>query len=315
MESYRHCLRIYLVILVLVLASMYALSSWHNLHYPATITNSISLDAKLKFLRDNRQLLRQAKTVVLGSSLCLNNIDTDYLHRTLPHQGPFINVAAWGLQVGQARQLYQFTLRQNSGLKRVLYITQAADFSQHRPEALFDAFDTAAYVNHTENLLFPAKYFNARTIWGNIKSYGAKQSTREYGSLAFGLTGSVLLDVRGRHRNQNRWDGYGLDITLAPQEFQELRQFCGDVKGKGQDFIVVTTPVRGHFLESGPSKALQVRLKQEIAGIVRECGGTLIEADREVPLSDDDFADTMHLNNSGASAVARYLAPLLGNRL
>ena len=301
--------------MIIYITGLYVFACWHNRHHPPTITNSISFDAKIKFLHDNRQRLSDARTIAIGSSICLNNIDSDYLENNLKGQSPFLNIAAWGLQVGEVRQLFHFVRAFNPHIRKILYITQLTDFRQDKRERIFDSTDVGAYIRDRNGLFFPFRYFNAKTIKQNIKTSAHKNSTHEYSSLLFGRTGSVLLDIHGRDRNQIRWDEYGADIQIAPQSYQELRSFCNEVREKKIDFYCVITPARGHFREKESSRRRLTQYKDNVNRIIHECGGIYIDADAGMRLTEDDFADTLHLNGSGATKVAEHLLPLLKETL
>ena len=71
---------------------------------PFRFSNSISYDVKLNFLNKHKNLLKNSKTIVIGSSMALNNIDSKYLEKTEKFEKT-VNLSSWGLQVSEVFQL------------------------------------------------------------------------------------------------------------------------------------------------------------------------------------------------------------------
>ena len=65
-----------------VLATIFISYFYDKENIPYRFSNSISYDAKISFLKRNKEKLINADTIVIGSSMGLNNIDSEYLRNT-----------------------------------------------------------------------------------------------------------------------------------------------------------------------------------------------------------------------------------------
>ena len=283
----------------------------HDDRYPATITNSISLDAKIRFLRQNRQLFG-AQTVFAGSSMCFNNVDVAYLNHRLPGAATFVNISAWGLQIDSTRKIIDFFLEHAPHVRNVVMVGQIVDFRCSREGSLFDREEVWSYISGKESILFTARHFNLLKSWENWRTFDRLARTNQgYDGLMFDETGSVMMDIPQAKLNGKRWNEYGLDAETNAFAFSELEKLCAMLRSSGKRFIFVVTPVRQAYRQhSNSSRALEV-FKGQVRGIVVRNGGILVDADEQLALKDDCFIDMMHLNHHGARKVAELLASLL----
>lgn len=310
-NSYQRWGRLFLVILCLYPVCIYIVARIHDSRYPPTITNSLSFDAKIKFLRQNRRLL-DSKTVFAGSSMCLNNVDADFLRRTVSGAGPIVNLGAWGLQQDETRYFLDFFLEHAPRVRTVVFVGQAVDFSESRTDSFFDRSEFWSYMAGQESALHSIRHFNLFKAIKNWQSYNRLNCTnRTYDGLLFDETGTALLDIPPAQRKLRRWDSYGLSPVVNPHALHDLGKLCREINGKGIRFIFVVPPVRQAYRQHSTSLRILEAFKQRSEQMVVTNGGQFVDADGTLSLGDDCFIDMLHLNQRGARRVAELLAPLL----
>ncbi|NVN89337.1 MAG: hypothetical protein HXX11_01925 [Desulfuromonadales bacterium] len=302
---------LFLMILCLYPVCMYLIVHIHDSRYPPTITNSLSFDAKIKFLRQNRHLF-DSRTVIAGSSMCLNNIDADFLRRTVSEAGPLVNLGAWGLQLDETRYFLGFFLEHAPRVRTVVLIGQAVDFGESRAEQFFNRSEVWSYITGQESILQSIKHFNLLKAIKNWQSYDQLNRThRQYEGLLFDETGTALLDISPTERKKRRWDSYGLSPVVNKDALGDLEKLCKEMRGKGLRFIFVIPPVRQEYRQHAESLRILTAFKQRTSEILARNGGQFVDGDEKLALQDDCFIDMMHLNQRGARRVAELLAPLL----
>jgi len=301
----------FLVLLGLYPPGIYLAARLHDHRYPPSITNSLSFDAKLQFLRGNRQIFA-ARTVVIGSSMGLNNLDSAYLERVLPAQGPYVNLASWGIQMDEIGYLLDFFLEHAPNVRNVILVGQAVDFEQSRKQEFFDRDQVWSYICGNDPFWFELRHFDVFKAYKNWRSYDRLNRSRaRYEGLDFDSSGAVLLDIPESRRNAQRWNSYGLGLSVKPEALHDLERLCAELKQKGKRCMLVVPPVRPAYQEHPESVAAYQSFKARVREIATGNGAGFLDADQALALQDDCFIDMMHLNREGAKRVAQLLVPLL----
>lgn len=310
-RRYRLLTVVFMTVLCLFMTTVIVISRLHDDRYPPTITNSISLDAKIRFLRQNRELFG-ARTVFAGSSVCFNNVDVAYLNHRLPWAASFVNISAWGLQMDGTRVLLDFFLEHAPHVHNVVLVGQIVDFRSSREGGLFDREEVWSYISGRDSILFSVRHFNPWKSLENWRTFdNLARTNQRYDGLMFDETGTVMLDIPQTKLNGNRWNGYGLETETNPFAFRELEKLCAKLRKSGIRCIFVVTPVRQAYRQHSKSFHALEEFKGEARSIVVRNSGIFVDADEQLHLKDDCFIDMMHLNNRGARKVAELLAPLL----
>lgn len=310
-RHYRRLTVIFTILLCQFMIAVIIAASLHDDRYPPTITNSISLDAKIKFLRNNKQLFG-SRTVVAGSSLCLNNLDVAFLNRTLPWAAPCVNLSAWGMQIESTDFFLDFFLAHASHVQNVVLIGQMVDFRSSRSGGLFDRKEVWSYISGREDLLFRVRHFNLFKSLKNWQSFDRLSDTnKRYEGLMLDETGSVMLDIPESMLDGKRWNTYGLETETNEEAYRCLEAICVKLRSRNLHYIFLVPPVRQAFRSHVASFQALEDFKEHVRRIVIRNGGIYVDADSQLHLKDDCFVDMMHLNRNGARKVAELLAPLL----
>ena len=129
MLPYKTYVKTLSLILLLIFGGAFLYVSVYSRSYPIPLFHRISLDAKMKFVRDMSDADKnQIDTIIVGSSIGLNNIQGAVLEEASEKVKHVINLSALGLKTTQVEQLSElFSLFPNT--KRVIYSSQFEDWS------------------------------------------------------------------------------------------------------------------------------------------------------------------------------------------
>lgn len=274
---------------------------------PLRFSNSISYDAKLNFIK-NTELLKSADTVVVGSSMALNNINGVYLEENGQHIKQVANIASWGLQSSEVLQLVQLINLQK--IKYVIYSTQYIDFNKYVLKSINEN-EVKKFIDN-EFSIYP--YFNTlMTLNGNILRYlNYKKlyfNKKSYKYLNFDKTGSINLDFGKKYIDMTRWDTnrklkYKLDIKC----FESLISLSILAKENNITLIVLTTPYRKSVLEK--NKVLS-KIFYKYISILKKLSEKYnfiyLNAHNILNLSDAYFVDKEHLNKQGSKILSQAI--------
>lgn len=296
----------------LLIVAMYKVES--TFHLP--VYNHVSLDAKLHFLKHQADL-EQADTIILGSSMGLNNINGPLLEDASPHVEKVVNISAWHMKC-TALEPFITNLVQNGNAKRIIYIAQYLDFTG--TYHLYGPSDKTVFGYLHESPLYTLLFkMNAlNNIFNLIDDYLRWESmftnTRGYQNLAFDRTGGALLDINESNAHTGRWGSIDAP-TLAPLDEENLN--CLDnlaslSQTNGINFYFVISPFREALIESSP-ELQRVMTDFDVATreILHHEHTYHINTHQMLNLDDSNFADKSHLNIKGATTKTNTLVEIL----
>lgn len=318
------------VLLTVLVTSALVLDGQRLLVAPQFIA-SLSFDEKVRFFRDAK--LEQPQIVALGSSITMNHLDSKLLKNDSEQPVPLINFAAYGLQVSEFKDLAKFSARLFDKPETILVISTPVDFEICNPsEALNTEFyvslknlkqeDAIGYIKyHIPSLFYHAKY---RSFWRMIdpglltKVRDLKKRNDVLESLQFDSGGSVLLNVSQKNVPPDRWNGLNWANTMGKLEpsnacYRSLQDFAEYVKQEGMQLVFVNSPIRQAYLERFDPQGQKIAFhQQQISTILKNYGFVVLDAQKDLPsLPDEFYADAMHLNQSGAEVLTRYISEQL----
>ena len=278
---------------------------------PLRFSNSISYDVKLNFLR-NSNFLEGTNTLVIGSSMALNNIDGPDIEEEVSKVSKIANLASWGLQTSEVLQLIK--LINLDEIKYVVFSTQYLDFEEARRSKIDDA-EVKSYLNN-EFILSP--YVTTLTsIPTNISNYFNYSSTyldpHKYTYLDYDKTGGSNIDLTKNEIDKERWDNrtkvkYKLDEACFTA-FSELSLL---LKEKGIKLIVLTTPYRKAIMEDNTNLPdIYNQYVQKLEVLAKTDGFTYFNTHDSLNLDDSYFIDALHLNKKGSKLVSDEIIKIL----
>ena len=279
------------------------------------LTSHISLDAKLKFIHDKIDT-QKIDTLIIGSSLGLNNIQGEILEQTSSSCEAVLNIAAYGASTRQAEQLLELQ-GAFPNLKRIIYSTQYSDFPHGTK--IFEHFNPELLIPYIKGEL------NALQMqWLALKAckdlsfcvkrqlHWAEEHNRsnDFAYLGFDKTGSVPLSIYGDDIVGHRWRNPHPGI-MHPKSFEALERTAKEANEKNIQFYLIEVPYRQPLAKRPKvAKALAdfARLSSER---VTKHGGYFINLHELLHLQDQYFADRTHLNKEGSALIAKRIANMI----
>jgi hypothetical protein len=270
-------------------------------------TPSLAINEKMRFIRDHR-LGSNPLTVVSGASVALNDLDSDLLQDE--ERRPFINLGANGVSVPTSERLF----KRFAALYRVREVIFAAS-----PIEMRDTYRTdidvpdSVFRRYVQGSLTIAEEFTYRDIPGLIsywKHWPDFHTRTAPSSLAFSKTGAVPLDIYRDTSDPRIWEGDTIQQDLSCLHcVNDLANFCRDVRAEGRPFTIVVGPIRPAVLARMPKvRAISVDRLARIRAVAKDCGASLFDATDFVTLDDTCFANSIHLNAHGMSAMTALFA-------
>lgn len=285
--------------------------AYFNAHYPIPITDHISFDAKLKFVRDNIDP-DKVDTLIIGSSIGLNDLLGSVMEKNAKKIGKVLNFSVYGATTLQAEQIMALA-DAFPHLKRVIYSAQYSDFPHtwrfkaYNPKLLIryirHELNPFAYVKllfHACNNLMFCYHRQQRWVPDHMRS-------NTFESLIFDSSGSVPLHIYGKDIIGHRWRLPHPGI-MNPESFRAVARMAKKAKEKGWRFYLVHQPYRKPLYEQNKyvRNAMDYfDMKAEEA--MKPYGGVLIRI-QPLGLGDAYFSDRTHLNDKGSPVVSKYVA-------
>jgi len=315
MRHYKIYVRNLFIILAVILASAVSYAYYFSTHYPIPVTNRISFDAKIKFIREHIEVDR-VDTIIVGSSIGLNNVRGEALEAFSKQCKHVLNLSVYEsspVQVGQALELIDVF----PNLKRVIYSAQFTDFQHATSFKDYHPKWIKKYIAHQMSPVIEAKFLsdaskNIPFLINRKKEWQEKHGQKnKFTYLGFDHTGSVPLHIYGKDIIKARWKTpHG--SAHPPRAMQALDALAKKLQNKHIRFYFVQQPYRQPLIKKYKHIPLELNwFLDKVTKIVSSHGGNVLSLYKELPLSDEYFADRSHLNDKGsvlgAKAIGRFI--------
>jgi hypothetical protein len=256
-------------------------------------------------------------TIIVGSSIGLNNISGVALERSSKKIKHVVNLSSFSLEVTHWEQIWDL-LSLFPNAKRVIYTAQSLDFTEGSNLRKFNIDFAKKYINLGKNgtdikyALYAFKYFT-QCVERQLEWQKRFMSNNKFTYLDFDYTGSALLNIYDDDIVEKRWNNpYVADTTN--ESFLALERIVKKTKEKGIEFYLAIQPYRLLLVKN--DKHLQNILEHfhhNASKTVLKSGGKVINLHKKLNLSDEYFADRIHLNNKGSIIVAQEIGPFIDN--
>lgn len=291
-------MRRYLASFVAVVGVLSALTMWLVAPIAPQFTGNASFDQKLMFVRAMKREPDQKLSLVVGSSMALNNVDSDLL--AVAYHKPFLNLGVWGMGAGDAQALAD-EVAARQPIDEVILTTQ---FFELRDDALtqfsiseeaFEQYMQAPFL--LAGLSYRDFYESLRLRQRWKRQNGNAQS---YVNLLFTPTGAVRLYVPPDRIDKTRWNPTQVFPQACDHCTDEVETMCRAWHARGVDFTVIMPPltkwVRG---VRGDVASLYADRKARLTASLSQCNARFFDADAWGEFDDNCFADFAHLNAEG----------------
>jgi len=283
--------------------------------YPIPLFHRISLDAKMKFIRDLDDI-DHIDTIIIGSSIGLNNLQGIVLEDSSEKVEHLLNLSALGLTITQVEQLSKlFSLFPN--IKRVIYSSQFEDC-------------TGAFYLKDKDVDFAKKYIQlkkgnidliytfytykhfiefAKNHWIWEKKYAPNNTNH---GLSFDRTGSVPLNMFGENINHKHFATPPLGTKLYKENFLALEKITKKLQNNHIQFYFVAEPYRQYMIDHYDDiRIAREKFVKKMKEITIKHGGKFIDLHKRLHLGDQYFADREHLNSKGSVLTAKEVAAFI----
>jgi hypothetical protein len=302
-------------ILMAIFSIAYLYVYIYSYYYPLPILSRISLDAKLKFIRENIDT-EKVDTIIVGSSIGLNNIHGSTLEKSSIKCESVLNLSGFELRPGQIEQLLKLT-PVFPNLKRVIYSAQFSDFSQFEVFTNYDIELLKRYILKKETIsdvisILSHSFSNIITCINRQFNWDSKhQASNNFSYLGFDSTGSVPLHIYGADIIKFRWETpHGAEQDL--ENDIALNRMVKRVEEKGVDFYFILQPNREELVKKFRHVKDSLNyFEQRVQKIMKKQNGSFLNLHRLLQLPDKYFADRTHLNDKGCILTTRAIADFI----
>ena len=313
--KYKIYVRILFLMISTILFSSLIYSFYFIQNYPISITNRISFDAKIGFIKQNINL-NNIDTIIVGSSIGLNNVQGEVLEKYSKEAKGVLNLSVYEATPPQIKQVLELTpLFPN--LKRVIYSAQFSDFAYAGKLKDYDSKFLIDYISNNlsikESIKFYFKscqniFFCIKRQWNWDREY---QQSNHFTYLGFDKSGSVPLEIYGNDIIQSRWKNPHRD-RQSIDAFRALDKITEYLNKKDINFIFVMQPYRSPLVKNYKHlKPTMQKFKQKVDVILNKNTGLFLDLHNMLNLKDEYFADRSHLNSKGSLVSSKAIAEFL----
>ena len=263
---------------------------------PPPLAGSISFDLKAEFLREKDR--DACKVLAIGSSMALNNLDSEVIVRRLGIQDQFLNAGAWGRRMGQTRAFLEVLLEKYDP-RLVILATAPIDFIEAEDED-YDRRHLARFIKGSPYWLTVARYFSPTYYVRQRKEMLRIKRRRDiFTSLQFDAYGGVVFDVT--RESDPSWErryseAYALN-DKSPRQYQQLGVIAELLRERDIELVVVQSPIRGEAFEMQKQAILDHW--QQLQQVVEAHQIRFVNLHDEILVGNDCFSDAVHFNSKG----------------
>ena len=287
-------------------------------HYPAPITSRISLDAKLKYIREHINP-KKIDTIIVGSSIGMNNVIGSILEKNSKVVHHALNLSVYEATTLESKQLLELS-KFFPNLKRIIYSAQYSDFPHPWKYENFDADTLGKYMTNklsffgTLKLLFRACN-NLPFCYERAKKWESKhQNPSEFTYLGFDHTCSVPLKIYKQRGVGGRWYLPHPPI-MHEKSFRAVEEMAKDAKKRGIKFYLAHQPYRIELYKKHKKVRDGVKyFDKKVATILKKYNNAYLIKLQHLPLTNRDFADRTHLNDIGSAKVTKAIAKFIDSK-
>ena len=312
--------QILFLILGIIVTSTMGYAYYFSKNYPLPFTNRISFDAKIKFIREHIDVTK-IDTIVVGSSIGLNNVQGAYLEKASKRCKHVLNLSVFEASPVQVEQLLMLE-DAFPNLKRIIYSAQFSDFQHASSFKDYHPKWIRLYISHKLTPVAETKFLadaakNITFLKHREKKWKKEHlQSNKFTYLGFDHTGSVPLhifekDTHNNPFNARRWNNPHGSRYVA-KAFEALDRISKDAYKKGIKFYMVQQPYRQELIKKYKHIPMELNMfLHRITKIVTKNHGKVLSLYKELPLDDAYFADRSHLNEKGsrlsAEAIGKFI--------
>ncbi|MDB5932489.1 MAG: hypothetical protein JWR60_4196, partial [Polaromonas sp.] len=235
---------------------------------PPAFSNSLCVDEKLSFMRENTAL--SPNLLVVGSSVAWRHFDGATLQARASGMKP-LNGGFCGLTANQSVHVANWLLDRQPTVRQVVMIVTPQDFSDciNHKDAVFDVREADDFVyGGASRWPYYLRYFSPVSLLGNARRVKDRRTdSADLDPLIFTRFGDGPVTTSASLPTL----GYGRPDMLEPSCFQALGSLAQRLQQEGRQLTVVSTPLHPDWkAKEDPSgaflKDFDARLMQALKG-------------------------------------------------
>jgi hypothetical protein len=268
------------------------------------LSGNVCLDEKVRFLRNSPT--KQCDVLVIGSSMALNNIDSEAMLKHLPLGTRLLNAGAYNMKISQTRALLECLLAVYRP-RSVILVCGLMDFNKTGPTPVLDSPELIQFINGSSSwVLVLLRHFDLQYyVKWSFRILQSRSSRKDYFSVMFDAWGSIPLEISFPKVDERRWNLKVDPEQLDPAEYEEFARVADVVRNKGLSLICIQPPMRQGAVPVGATAAVDQhwRRMERVLG----SRGFHLWNFNAIGLGDEYFADYSHLNERGVVPFSEML--------
>jgi len=265
---------------------------WYQFEVPF-FSNSLSFNAKSKFLIERKVNWDKTRFYLIGSSMSLNNVDAIGMSSSIGL--PVLNLASWGMRFSDFDS-FPIWKKENTIICNVYFTDFGNSQIKHKPGFPFNQ----SFWTSKLNILQDFRTYRKQVIdYGNIVS---NPKNDFYQALNFDNNGSVVFVPKKEFGlDSARWNAANDSASINfmdrfANELAEKKDLCKEI-------IVFFSPVHPSFYDSDKAKLIRY-LGQKLKALphVRFYDNYSLNH-----FTDVNFVDYCHLSGEGAAKYTKFL--------
>jgi hypothetical protein len=271
---------------------------------PPNVSNSISLNAKVLYLKDN---LPKGNIDILsiGSSMSLNNINSNSIAKNQYNKN-YINVSSWGLNIEESFNLLKtYNIKYNP--KTVIISSNLVDFFISKQKIKYNIINKFLASNNF-NIHYLKFWSFSQAIRDSRLLSLYKYDNTIYESLKFDKYGGVNYPGNNFKINDKRWQGeklknYSID-TIQYSYLDSISKYCSS---NGIKFVFIQSPFReGYYSKLKKEELCIIQNHIDKVEIILNNTNSLFVNSLVENWNDRLFVDFTHLNEEGSRLYTEY---------
>lgn len=284
---------------ILIFPFVLALIVLHDYIPAPKITNSYSFNEKIKFVEIKEN--KQADYIAIGSSMTLNNINSDVVTELLSTKS-YLNLSSWGLRIKDDYILIK-RLFEIHKPKTLIIVSIIIDFGPSGLE--YNVDDIYDYIDSENEIKYQFKYLELKYFFKRLVTNRINYNTNKiYASLNFDKYGGVALEPDGFEIKKSRWNEKLSYEYIDIQNYLYLDSISSFLTEKNVELIFVQTPLREGLLDDYYTTNLEKHVNK-IQPILHKYGHTFCNANNDT-WPDSLFVDYAHMNSTGTEKLSKY---------
>jgi hypothetical protein len=274
---------------------------------PPKLSNSITFDGKMLFLKKNFIDTPPSEVLVFGSSISLNNIHSPSILKAFENKW-FLNISSWGQNMQENYHLIKIFGKIHKP-SSIILASSYMDFNGRVKNIKYNLL--GEYVSHAK----PTVYFYLKDLdlkhllTSAMRLYYYRKDTNKYEFLSYDNHGTANLRRKDFIVDSARWDGYVLGNNLISDSSQlfyldSIAEYC---HMNGIKFFYVPSPFRSGYYNKLNKRELALlrQYSDKIKGALHKNKGFYVNTMNKT-WPDSLFTDFLHMNEQGAEVFTKY---------